>query len=113
MNFLHLENCPYMLPLGLPPIGRLSIGCSFRNTCRNWQAKENLMRRNCWMSTRVLAAWALPVLLAGCSPEPRVTGQVWYEFGKAVSGATVEIQGTTFRSTTDTSGKYSVPYVPG
>jgi len=52
-------------------------------------------------------------LLAGCSPEPRVTGKVFDGFGKPVLGATVQVQGTTFIVSTDTSGEYSLPYVPG
>lgn len=62
---------------------------------------------------RHLAFWVLVAFLAGCSSDPRITGQVFDEFGKPVIGATVQIEGTTFRSITDVSGKYSVNYVPG
>lgn len=71
------------------------------------------MRKNCWTSKRILAYWLPLVFLVGCSPEPLVTGQVVDEFGKPVVGATVQVQGTTFRGSTDSGGKYSVPYVPG
>jgi hypothetical protein len=71
------------------------------------------MRKHCWTSKRSLAGWFLLILVMGCSPEPLVTGQVFDEFGKPVVGAIVQIQGTTFRDTTDSTGKYSVSYVPG
>jgi hypothetical protein len=71
------------------------------------------MRKNCWTSRRPLAGWFLLMLVVGCSQEPRVTGQVFDEFGKPVIGATVQVQGTTFTAATDTSGKYLLSYVPG
>jgi carboxypeptidase family protein len=71
------------------------------------------MNGNGWSSKKVLLLALLVALLAGCSQEPRITGQVSDEFGKPVSGATVQIQGTTLGGLTDSAGKYSVPYVPG
>lgn len=60
----------------------------------------------------ILLIGAFAAALSACS-QPRVTGQVLDGSGKPLSGATVNVENTTFTTITDDAGRYSVEYIPG
>lgn len=53
----------------------------------------------------------LPIF--GCGKKPLITGEVFDGFGLPLRDAAVSVEGTTFKTLTDSSGKYAVEYVPG
>jgi hypothetical protein len=58
-----------------------------------------------------LMAIILTLLLSGCSKN--IEGNVSDPFGKGIEGVNVQILTTQFKATTDSSGKYSIDFVPG
>jgi len=73
------------------------------------------MRQMRRVSGNILGTIALLVLVAGFTgcKKAEVAGNVLDNFGKPLSGATVTVDKTTFTTTTDSNGSYSVGYVPG
>lgn len=53
------------------------------------------------------------LLMTGCGNKPLITGEVFDGFGAPLKDTVVAIESTTFKTTTDAGGKYSVEYVPG
>jgi hypothetical protein len=69
------------------------------------------------MKTSILLKM-IPAVLAiassvSCGTTPVITGKVQDAFGHPVSGANVNVEGTTFTATTDQEGNYSIQYAPG
>jgi len=52
------------------------------------------------------------ILLNGCSKKD-IEGTVHDPHGKGIAGVSVQILKSTFRSTTDPNGRYSLDYIPG
>jgi len=73
------------------------------------------MRQMRRVSGNILGTIALLVLVAGFTgcKKAEVAGNVLDNFGKPLPGATVTVDKTTFTTTTDSNGSYSVGYVPG
>jgi hypothetical protein len=69
--------------------------------------------------SRSLSAFFLPlaalivILLSSCGPKARIVGKVTDAFGKPVAGVDISIPSTTFKTTTDSSGEYVLPFAPG
>lgn len=64
------------------------------------------------LRSKVLVVVLASLAAAGCK-KARINGRVVDNFGKPVPAATISIDGTAFRATTDDKGEYSIDYVPG
>jgi len=56
--------------------------------------------------------FALALTATGCK-RARITGRVEDILGQPISGVTVTIVGSTYKTVTDRDGKYQIPYTPG
>lgn len=63
------------------------------------------------LAATMLAAASLT--LVSCGKSPRIEGEVRDESGKPLPGAVARVEGSTFSSTTDGRGRYSIDYAPG
>lgn len=70
-------------------------------------------RRFQWASLTSCFLLLIFLSLNSCGNKPKIAGEVVDGFGNPLRDAVVSVEGTTFKATTNSNGKYSVGYVPG
>jgi hypothetical protein len=65
------------------------------------------------MDARTLPTLLVPLMLAACSQDLRIEGQVIDIWSNPVEGATVVMEGESERPLTDSNGNFSLPATPG
>lgn len=55
----------------------------------------------------------LPLFLWACQGQPRIEGRVLDNFKQPIEGVQVKVSGMQFSDTTESDGRYTVPFAPG